>query len=124
MSETSESGGGVRITSREIYDQMIVLSGDVRQVLDAIPRIEAAHQKQHDEYDKRLENHGDRIRDLEAASWRESALPAQVATIASELTDVQAKQNRASWVPGLIMGALGTGVGAFVLNAINATSPR
>lgn len=120
MGSDHESGEGVvRITSREIFDEVRLLSGDVRAALEQIPRNEAAHADTHRGYEKRLENHGDRIRDLERVATERAPVAGQVATLTLELAKVKTQQDRAAWIPALIAGLVPTVLGgvtvAFIL---------
>lgn len=105
----------VRITTREIYDKLLDVSGKVERVLDAIPASEAQHVKAHDIIDKRLENHGDRLRDVEQTQHAQATLPGQVAQLGVTLAKVETEQNRAAWVPALVAGLVPSVIGAVVI---------
>lgn len=120
MSMLSEGGDGtVRITSREIYDELRVLSGDVREALRIIPANEAAHAVAHTEFRRRLENHGDRMHTVEQAASANTTTSVETTRKVRELdieVDVlKAQQNRQAWVPALVAGLIPTIIGAIII---------
>lgn len=115
MSTQPEGGDGVKITTREIYDEVRTLSGDVREALRLIPANEQAHRDDHAAFEKRLENHGDRIRDLEAVANGRASVPGTVASLVVDLAQVKAQLNRSAWVPALIAGLVPSILAALII---------
>jgi uncharacterized coiled-coil protein SlyX len=59
-----------------------------------------------EEYERRLQNHGDRIRDLETKLAARDDHGAQIAELKETLNAVEAAVNKSAWIPVLVTGVL------------------
>lgn len=59
-----------------------------------------------EEYERRLQNHGDRIRDLEAKAAARDDHGEEIAELKKTLKAVETAVNKSSWLPVLITGVL------------------
>lgn len=59
-----------------------------------------------DEYERRLQNHGDRIRDLEQKEAARDDHGNEIAELRQSVKDLEAAVNRSAWLPALVSGAL------------------
>lgn len=108
----------VRITNREIYDAVLETKDVVRDAVNDMTHNEQAHALAHQVHDKRLENHGDRIRDVEAWQTRHAEMPAELLALKVVVHGIETTQNRSAWVTGLIGGLVPTVVAALAVWAL------
>lgn len=73
------------------------------------------------EYERRLENHGDRIRQLEAESNQRKDLTEDVKNLTDTVQDLKSSVDKTSWLPVVATGvltAVASGVLMYFINSI------
>lgn len=112
--EHREGGGDVRITQREIYDQVIALGNDVRDTSSKVDTVLGVLAEQ----GRRVTEHETRISALELASAAHAAVATTVATHGGQLAELRSRIDRSSWAPALIAGLVPTVLGALAVYAL------
>lgn len=109
-----EGGGDVRITQREIYDQVLELGGVARDTSAKVDHVLVAIAEQ----GKRVNEHETRIGALELAAAASAAVATTVATHGGQLAELRSRVDRSSWAPALIAGIIPTVLGALAVYAL------
>lgn len=107
-------GADVRITQREIYDQVIDLAGIVRDTSTKVDNLLALFAEQ----GRRVGEHEARIVVLELAGAGHATVAATVATHGGQLAELRSRIDRSSWAPALIASIIPTVIGALAVYAI------
>lgn len=112
--EHREGGGEVRITQREVYDQVLELGGLVRDTSAKVDNVLAELARQ----GRDVRDHESRIVALELATAASAPLAATVATHGGQLAELRSRVDRSSWAPSLIAGLIPTVLGALAVYAL------
>lgn len=68
-----------------------------------------------EEYERRLQNHGDRIRDLEAKEAARDDHGQEIKSLRDAVDALEAAVNRSAWLPVLVTGVLVSVIAGIVL---------
>lgn len=114
MSEEAET----RITIRSVHDTLSSLVLEVAKLTTSIAVKDQHRTLKDDEYERRLQNHGDRIRDLEQKEAARDDHGDAIAALQQSVKELEAAVNRSAWLPVLVTGVLVSVIAAVVVSII------
>lgn len=104
----------VKIGLGSIYELVVSMNAKLE---GALARLNTQSDK-NDEFDRRLQNHGDRLRDLEAADNRRAEHGDAIKELRESVDHLEAAVNRSAWIPVLVTGVLVSVIAAVVVAVI------
>lgn len=114
----SEEEPTVKIGLGQIYNLVVDMSAKLTGVLAQ----SLVQRDKNDEFDRRIQNHGDRIRDLEAANNKRAEHGESIKELRQSVDQLEAAVNRSSWLPVLATGVLVSVIAGILLVVIKGGS--
>ncbi len=114
MSEDGEP----RITIRSVHETLSSLVLEVAKLTTSIAVKDQHRTLKDDEYERRLQNHGDRIRDLEQKEAAREDHGDAIGALQQSVKELEAAVNRSAWLPVLATGVLVSLIAAIVVSVI------
>lgn len=108
---TDEPEPTVKIGLGAIYELVVSMNAKLE---GAITRL-GSQQDKNEEFDRRLQNHGDRLRDLEAADNRRAEHGEAIKELRESVDHLEAAVNRSAWLPVIVTGVLVSVIAGVVL---------
>lgn len=104
----------VKISMTAIYELVVSMKATLEQIVaeSGVQRDKSA------ELDRRIQNHGDRIRDLEATNHQRSDHGAYIKELRESVDLLEAAVNRSSWLPVLATGVLVSVIGGIIVAVV------
>lgn len=102
MSEDPEA----KITIRSVHDTLTNLVLEVAKLTTSIAVKDQHRTLKDDEYERRLQNHGDRIRDLEQKEAARDDHGQEIKSLREAVDALEAAVNRSAWLPVIVTGVL------------------
>lgn len=102
MSEDPEA----KITIRSVHDTLTNLVLEVAKLTTSIAVKDQHRTLKDDEYEHRLQNHGDRIRDLEQKEAAHDDHGQEIKSLREAVDALEAAVNRSAWIPAIVSGII------------------
>ena len=104
-----------RVTISSVHKAVSDLVVEVAKLTTSITVKDQHRSLKDEEYERRLQNHGDRIRDLEEDRARRDDHGDEIKSLKKAIEELQAAVNKSAWVPVLVT-ALITGITITIAN--------
>ena len=102
MSEDPEA----KITIRSVHDTLTNLVIEVAKLTTSIAVKDQHRTLKHDEYERRLQNHGDRIRDIEQKEAARDDQWQEIKSLREAVDALEAAVNKSAWIPAIVSGII------------------
>lgn len=102
MSEDPEA----KITIRSVHDTLTNLVLEVAKLTTSIAVKDQHRTLKDDEYERRLQNHGDRIRDLEHKEAARDDQGQEIKSLREAVDALEAAVNKSAWIPAIVSGII------------------
>lgn len=102
MSEDPEA----KITIRSVHDTLTNLVLEVAKLTTSIAVKDQHRTLKDDEYERRLQNHGDRIRDLEQKEAARDDDGQEIKSLREAVDALWAAVNKSAWIPAIVSGII------------------